>query len=238
MGRVKKAESKTVKQKLKTDFKKKVVIVRDRHFDFSEQKLSCPICGTGNKTYRVLVQHCKDVHLGWKLVLVCCLKDCGWHCGFSLLCFQHHMKYEHNVKVDGRSTIHLLQGKGDFSDHSMRCFRTMNERRIPNQNVLKLSIEMDYCRREAKKFIAYSIKMGRILFPDVAEDFPKEDHQIILEMYDHETYLSLGKKYPMLDHLICENFVRPKPIPWHKLVAENIATHMFDDRALARLLDE
>ena len=77
MGRVKKAEVESVKQKLKTDMKQKVAKVRDRHADFSEQKLSCPICGTGNKTYRVLVQHCKDVHLGWKLVLVCCVKDCG-----------------------------------------------------------------------------------------------------------------------------------------------------------------
>ncbi len=130
--------------------------------------------------------------------------------------------------------MHLVKGKGDFSDHSIRCFKTMNERRIPNQNVLKLSIEMDYCRREAKKFIAYSIKMGRILFPDVAEDFPKEDHPIILEMYDH----NLVKKYPMPDHLIFENFVRPEPNKWHRLVAENIATYMFDDRALARLVDE
>ena len=238
MGRVKKAESKTVKQKLKTDLKKKVVKVRERHFDFSEQKSSCPICGTGNKTYRVLVQHCKEVHLGLQLVLICCLKDCGWHCGFSLTCFQHHMKYEHDVKVDGRNTIHLLKGKGDFSDHSMRCFRTMDERRIPNQNALKLSIEMDYCRREAKKFIAFAYKMGRSLLPDVAEGFSKEDQQIILEMYDHETYLSLVKKYPMPDHYIFENFVKPGPNKWNRLVAENIATHMSADRALARLLDE
>ena len=70
MGRVKslKAESGVGKQKLKTNFKKKVVRVRDRHADFSEQKLSCPICGTGNKTYRVLVQHCKEVHPGLQLV--------------------------------------------------------------------------------------------------------------------------------------------------------------------------
>jgi len=114
----------------------------------------------------------------------------------------------------------------------------MNERRIPNQNLLKLRMEMDYCRREAKKFIAYAIKMGRILFPDVAEHFAKEDHQTILEMYDHETYINLVKKYPMPDHLIFENFVRPEPNKWHRLVAENIATHMFDDRALARILDE
>ena len=240
MGKVKslKAESGVGKQKLKTDFKKKVVRVRDRHADFSEQKLSCPICGTGNKTYRVLVQHCKDVHVGWKLVLVCCVKDCGWHCGFSLVCFQHHMLYEHKVKVDGSSTIHLMQGKGDFSDHSIRCLKIMNKRRIPNQNLLKLRIEMDYCRREARKLIAHAIKEGRILFPDVAEHFAKKDHQTILEMYDHETYKSLEKKFPIFDYLICENLVRPKPIPWHRLVAENIATHMFSDRALARLVDE
>ena len=179
MGRVqKKVESRTGKQKLRTDFKKKVVKVRDRHADFSEQKLSCPICGISNKTYRVLVQHCKDDHLGWQLVLACRFKDCGWHCAFSLLCFQHHMKYEHKVKVDWTSTIFLMQGKGDFSDHSIRCLKVMNKRSIPNQNLLKLRMEMDYCRREAKKFIAFAYKMGRSLFPDVAPDFPKEDHQI------------------------------------------------------------
>ena len=114
----------------------------------------------------------------------------------------------------------------------------MNERSIPNQNLIKLRMEMDYCRREAKKFIAFSYKMGRSLLPDVAEGFSKEDQKIIIEMCDHETYLSLMKKYPMPDHYIFENLLKPGPNKWNRLVAENIATHMAADRALARLLDE
>ena len=240
MGKVKnkKAESGIGKQKLKTNFKKKVVKVRNRKADFCEQKLCCPICGTSNKTYRVLVQHCKDVHAGSKLVVACCIKDCGWHCGFSLVCFIHHMLYEHKVTVDGSSTIHLMQGKGDFFDHTARCLKIMKKRKIPNQNLLKLKIEMDHCRREAKKLIARAIKEGRVIVPDVAQHFAKKDYEYIQEIYDYETYKNLEKKFPVFDYLICENLVRPKPIPWHRLVAENIATHMFSDRALARLVDE
>ena len=205
--KLKKAEVESVKQKLKKDFKKKAVRVRDRQANISEQKLSCPICGIGNKTYRVLVQHCKEDHLGWQLVLACRFKDCGWHCAFSLLCFQHHMKYDHKVKVDWTSILFLMQGKGDFSAHSGICMEVMNERNIPNQESIKLKMEMDFCRREAKRVIAFSYKMGRSLLPDVAEGFSKEDQKIIIEMCDHETYLSLMKKYPMPDHMIFDNLL-------------------------------
>ena len=114
----------------------------------------------------------------------------------------------------------------------------MKKRKIPNQNLLKLKIEMDHCRREAKKLIARAIKEGRVIVPDVAQYFEKKDYEYIQEIYDYETYKNLEKKFPVFDYLICENLVRPKPIPWHRLVAENIATHMFSDRALARLVDE
>ena len=76
MGRVKKAEVEPVKQKLKKDFKKKAVKVRDRKANISEQKLYCPICGIGNKTYRVLVSHCKEDHLDMQLALICCREKC------------------------------------------------------------------------------------------------------------------------------------------------------------------
>ena len=233
--KLKKAEVESVKQKLKKEFKKKAVRVRDRTANISEQKLSCPVCGIGNKTYRVLVQHCKEDHLDMQLALICCREKCGWYCSFSLTCWQHHMLYEHGHKVDGSDSLHLLKHNGDFSDHSLRCFRTMKERKNENQHLLKLRIEMDYCRREAKRFIAYAIGMGRLLYPDICEEFPKEDHAIILEMYDHETYLKLTKKYPMPDHMILDNLLNPAPNKWDRLVAENIAIHIFKERAEARI---
>ena len=102
MGRVKKEKSeiKSGNKNLKKEFKKKAVKVRDRKINISEQKLSCPICGTSNKTYRVLVKHCKEDHLDMQLSLVCSWEKCGWYCSFSLTCFQHHMKYDHKVTVD------------------------------------------------------------------------------------------------------------------------------------------
>ena len=237
MGRVKKAEVEPVKQKLKKDFKKKAVKVRDRKANISEQKLSCPICGVGNKTYRVLVSHCKEDHLDMQLALTCCREKCGWYCCFSLTCWQHHMLYEHGHKVDGNDSIHLVKHNGDFSDHSVRCFRTMRKRKIQNQHLLTLKIEMDYCRREAKRFIAYAYQMGRLTYPDVCEDFPKEDHQMILEIFDHETYIKLTKKYPYPDYMILEGFLNmlnPDPNLWKRNLAENIATYFFIDRAEAR----
>jgi hypothetical protein len=54
-------------------------------------------------------------------------------------------------------------------------------------------------------------------------------------MRDHETYLSLMKKYPMPDHMIFVNLLNPAPNKWNRLVAENIAIYIFKDRAEARI---
>ena len=233
MGRVKslKAESGIGKQKLKTNFKKKVVRVRDRHADFSEQKLSCPICGTGNKTYRVLVTHCKQVHRGHMMVVVCPFQDCGWHCGFSLQCYIYHLMYEHTIIADGTTPIVLFRGKGDYSEHSVFCLKNMEDRNIPNQAELKLKLEMEYCRKEARNIIAHAIKEGRVPYPDMIKHFPAEDHHIIKEMYDDRSYNSLLKKYPVFDELRFGNY------PYPKFVVENVATHIFSDRAFARIVD-
>ena len=237
MGRVKKekSEAKTGNKNLKKEFKKKAVRVRDRKGNISEQKLACPICGTDNKTYRVLVQHCRSSHLGLQLDLSCRFLECGWNCAFSILCFQHHMKFDHKVKVDWTYPLFLVQGNGDFSSHSGICIEVMNERNIPNQEEIKLRMELEYCRKEAKRLISFSYKMGRSLLSDVCEEFPKEDYPILLEIYDHETYLKLTKKYPMPDHMILDNLLNPAPNKWNRLVAENIAIHIFKERAEARI---
>ena len=144
------------------------------------------------------------------------------------------MLYEHEHKVDGNDSILLVDVKGDFSDHSARCFRTMRKRKIQHQHSLTLKIEMDYCRREAKKFIANAYKMGRLTYPDVCEDFPKKDHKMIGEIFDHETYIKLTRKYPYPDYMILEGFLNmlnPDPNLWKRNLAENIASYFFIDRA-------
>ena len=235
--KLKKAEVEVVKPKLKKELKKKAVRVRDRSENVSEQKLACPICGTDNKTYRVLVQHCRSSHLGLQLDLSCRFLECGWNCAFSILCFQHHMKFDHKVKVDWTYPLFLVQGNGDFSSHSGICTEVMNERNIPNQEEIKLRMELEYCRKEAKRLISLSYKMGRSRLSDIRGEFPKEDHPILLEMFDHEAYLNLMKRYPMPDHMIfdIDHLLDPSLKRWNQLVAENIANCIFKERAEARI---
>ena len=42
-------------------------------------------------------------------------------------------------------------------------------------------------------------------------------------------------KYPMPDYMILDNMLKPAPNKWNRLVAENIATYFFIDRAEARI---
>ena len=234
MGRVKKVKVEPKIPKLKTVFKKTAVKVRDRRANPSEKKLSCPICGLSNRTYRVLVSHCKDDHPGMQLAITCLRMKCNWYCCFSIMCWQHHMLYEHEHKIDVNDDILLVDVKGDFTDHSAKCFRTMGKRKIKHQPALTLKIEMDFCRRGAKKFIAEAYKMGRLTLPEVLKAFPEEDHEFIGELFDHETYVTLVKRYPYPDHMILKSFLsalNPDPNLWKRNLVENIASYIYIDRA-------
>ena len=205
---------------------------RDRHAYFCEQKLECPICGTGNKTYRVLVTHCKQVHRGHVMILVCPFEDCGWHCGFSLQCYVHHLMYEHSIIADGSTPIVLFRKEGDYSEHSGYCKLTMEDRIIPNQAELKSKLEMEFCRKEARRIIAHAFKEGRVPYLEMKKEFPVEDHPIVKELYDDRTYKKLLEEYPIIFEILFKNF------PYPKFVVENIATHILSDREFARIVEE
>ena len=143
----------------------------DRKSEFSEQKLICPICGTGNKTYRVLDGHCKEFHAGHVMVLVCPVEHCGWHCGFSLQCYVHHLLYEHSHSADGQTQIVLYRKEGDYSQHSQFCEITMEKRLIPNQAELILKMEQVFARKEARRELARAAKEAKIAFREMKKEF-------------------------------------------------------------------
>ena len=235
--KLKKAEVEVCKPKLKKELKKKEVRVRDRSGNISEQKLACPICHTDNKTYRVLVRHFRSSHPGWQLHISCSFMECGWSCAFSILCYLHHLKFDHMITEDWTFPLILVQGAGDFSSHSGICVAVMDERNIPNQEGIKLRMELEYCRKEAKRVISRSYEIGRSRFFDVRGEFPKEDHINLLEMLNQEEYSNLTKKFPMPDHMIfdIDHLLDSSLKRWNQLVAENIANCIFKERAEARI---
>ena len=147
------------------------------------------------------------------------------------------MLYEHEHKIDLNDDILLVDVKGDFTDHSAKCFRTMGKRKIKHQPALTMKIEMDFCRRGAKKFIAEAYRIGRLGLPDMLTHFPEEDHEFIGELFDHETYVNLVKRYPIPDYMILQSFLsalKPDPNLWKRNLVENIASFIYRDRAEVR----